>query len=69
MVFPPSIKCQANLSIGEEAIGPFDDCRVEVEVLHCIQTARFGDMVKGTLNIKEEDGKDLLIVAGLGDVL
>ena len=57
------------MSIGEEAIGPSDDCRVEVEVLHCIQKACFGDMVQGTLNIKEEDGKYLPIVVGLVDVV
>ena len=38
-------------------------------MLHCIQKMCFGDMVKGTLNIKEEDGKYLLIVVGLVDVV
>ena len=68
-VFPLSIQCQANLSIGEKAICPFDDYWVEVEVLHRIQKALFGDMVTGTLNIKQEDGKYLFIVVGWGDVV
>ena len=57
------------MSIGEEAVSPSDDSRVDVEVLHYIRKAGFGDMVKGTLNIKEEDGKYLLIVVGLGDIM
>ena len=63
------MKCKANLSIGEETMGPSDDCRVEVELLYDIQKACFEDIVNGTLNIKEEDGKYLLIVVGLGYVV
>ena len=42
---------------------------MEVKSLHGVQKACFRDMVKGSLNIKEEDEKYFLIVIGLADVM